>query len=76
MPGESFQSLALGVTHKPQSISPMGRVDGTSRDNDRPAGVTDSFQISEHSVEPILANRCRNLLSHEDSGPSGTEQAE
>jgi len=50
----------------------MGRVDGTSRDNGRPAGVADTFQVSEHSVEPVLANRRRNLFSHEDSGPSGT----
>src|SRR5262245_32904697 len=53
----------------------MGRVDGTSRDNGRPAGVADGFQVRKHSVEPVLANRCRNLLSHPDSGPSGTEQA-
>jgi len=53
----------------------MGRVDGTSRDNGRPAGVVDSFQVSRHSVEPVLANRRRNLLSHDDSGPSGTDEA-
>lgn len=52
----------------------MGRIDGTSRDNGRPAGVADSFQVSEHSVEPVLANRRRNLLSHDDSGPSGTDE--
>ena len=54
----------------------MGRVDGTSRDNGRPAGVADAFHVSEHSVEPVLANRRRNLLSHEDSGPSGTGEPE
>ncbi|HJS06908.1 MAG TPA: hypothetical protein VJ809_04585 [Pirellulales bacterium] len=53
----------------------MGRVDGTSRDNGRPAGVADAFQVSSDSVEPVLANRCRNLLSHEDSGPSGADEA-
>nr|WP_329765065.1 hypothetical protein [Stenotrophomonas maltophilia] len=53
----------------------MGRVDGTSRDNGRPAGVVDSFQVSRHSVEPVLANRRRNLFSHDDSGPSGTDEA-
>ncbi len=52
----------------------MGRIDGTSRDNGRPAGVTEAFQVSKHSVEPILSNRCRNLLSHENSGPSGTDE--
>ena len=54
----------------------MGRIDGTSRNNDRPAGVTDAFQVSRHSVEPILANRCRNLFSHDDRGPDGTDEAE
>jgi len=29
-----------------------------------------------HSVEPMLSNRCRNLLSHDDIGPSGTNEAE
>ena len=54
----------------------MGRIDGTSRDNSRPAGVADAFQVSEHSVEPILSNRCRNLLSHDDIGPAGTNECE
>lgn len=54
----------------------MGRIDGTSRDNDRPAGVLDAFQVSSNSVEPVLANRCRNLLSHDDSGPAGVDETE
>jgi len=53
----------------------MGRVDGTSWDNDRPAGVVLCFQVSRNSVEPVLANRRRNLFSHDDSGPSGTDEA-
>lgn len=44
----------------------MGRADGTSRDNGRPAGVAEAFQVSTHSVEPVLSNRCRNLLSKDD----------
>ena len=82
MPGVSFQSRSLQVIHSaaslgddPETVAAMGRIDGTSRDNGRPAGVVDAFQVSKHSVEPILANRCRNLLSHEDSGPSGTGEA-
>lgn len=70
----SLWSRVVGVGHKPESISTVGRVDGTSRDNGRPPGVADSFQVSEHSVEPILANRCRNLFSHEYSGPAGTDE--
>jgi hypothetical protein len=66
----------LGVGHKPESVSSMGRIDGTSRDNGRPAGVSDAFQVNTHSVEPILANRSRNLFSHNDSGRSGSDKAE
>ena len=80
--GESFQSRALAVIQsdasvgdEPQTISTVRPIDGTSRDNDRPAGVADAFQVSKHSVEPILANRCRNLFSHPDSRPSGTDEA-
>ena len=54
----------------------MGRIDGTSRNNRRPAGVTDSLQVRRHSVEPRLANRCRNLLSHDDRGAAGTDEVE
>jgi hypothetical protein len=53
----------------------VGRIDGTSRNNGRPAGVADAFQVSEHSVEPILANRCRNLFSHDDIGPTGCNKS-
>lgn len=67
-------SSATGVCHKPQSISSMGRIDGTSRNNGRPNGVADAFQVRMHSVEPMLSNRCRNLLSHDDSGPAGTNK--
>ena len=66
------QSRAAGVGHKPQPVTSVGRVDGTSWHNDRPAGVADSIHVSMHSVEPMFANRCRNLLSHEDIGPTGT----
>jgi hypothetical protein len=52
----------------------MGRIDGTSRNNGRPAGVADAFQVRLHSVEPILSNRCRNLFSHEDRGPTGADK--
>jgi hypothetical protein len=48
------------------------RVDGESRDIDRPAGVAFALQISADSVEPIVASRSRSLFSHEDRGPSGT----
>ncbi len=53
----------------------MGGVHGASRDIDCPAGVVFSRQISAHSVEPTIASLPRNLLSHDDSGPSGTDEA-
>lgn len=76
MPKLSLWSRVVGVGQNPEAVSPVGGVDGTSRDNDRPAGVVDAFQVIQHSVEPCLANRCRNLLSHERSGPAGTDEPE
>lgn len=53
----------------------MGRVDGTSRDNGRPNGVADGFQVRMHSVEPMFSNRCRNLLSHNNARTLGCNEA-
>jgi hypothetical protein len=53
----------------------VGRIDGTSRDNGRPAGVADAFQVRSDSVEPILANRCRNLLSQKSSGSACSNES-
>lgn len=52
-----------------------GGIHGASRDIDPPAGVAFSRQISAHSVEPTVASLARNLLSHDDSGPAGTDEA-
>ena len=71
-----WNSFRVGVGHKPEAISSMGRIDGTSRDNGSPEGVADAFQVRMHSVEPILSNRRRNLLSHDDSGAAGSDEAE
>jgi hypothetical protein len=67
-------SLARIVDHiaafsdEPEAISTVWRIDGTSWNNGRPAGVALKFQVSVDSVEPILSNRRRNLLSHGDRG--------
>jgi hypothetical protein len=66
--------VPLGVGNKPQPVAAVRRVDATSRDNDRPAGVVETFQASEHLVEPISPNRSRNLFSHENSGPTGADK--
>jgi hypothetical protein len=51
------------------------RVDTASREINRPAGVSFALQIKADSVEPTVPSRSRNLLSHDDSGPSGTDEA-
>jgi hypothetical protein len=58
-----------------EPLSAMGGVHGASRNIDRPAGVTFSFQISADSVEPTVASRARNLLSHEDRGPADADES-
>jgi hypothetical protein len=47
------------------------RVDGASREINRPCGVAFTLQISAHSVEPAIASLLRNLFSHDDIGPDG-----
>lgn len=53
----------------------MGGVHGASRDIDTPAGVVFTRQIKANSVEPTIASRSRNLFSHDDRGPGGTDEA-
>lgn len=64
------------ASNEPESISTVRGVDGTSRDNNSPSDIADAFQVRSHSDEPIFANRCRNLFSHDESGPAGTGEAE
>lgn len=57
------------------SLPLMWRVDGASREINAPAGVVFTRQINADSVEPTIASRSRNLLSHDDRGPAGTDEA-
>src|SRR5262245_25975562 len=41
----------------------MRRPNSASRDNGRPNGVADAFQIMGHGVEPLVPNRLHNLLT-------------
>jgi hypothetical protein len=52
----------------PNPVAPVEGVDGTSRYNDRPAGVAVRFQLSQNSVE---AHRDvpANVLSQDETGP-------
>jgi hypothetical protein len=45
------------------SCSIRRRPDARSRENDRPAGVADSFQVRENKVEPRPSSRAINLLA-------------
>jgi hypothetical protein len=70
-------SEARGVLHSDpvEAAALVWRIDGASRDIDAPAGVAFSLQISAHSVEPTIASLSRNLLSHDDRGPVGADEA-
>jgi hypothetical protein len=70
-------ALLFGVGHSDpvEAVPLVWRVDGASRDIDRPCGVTFDRQISADSVEPMSASRCRNLFSHNHKGPLGTDEA-
>jgi len=55
------------VRHDPNPVAPVEGVDGTSRYNNRPAGVAVRFQVSQNSVE---AHRDvpRYVLSQDETG--------
>jgi hypothetical protein len=47
-----LELCALGVgSNDPDSIASVVSTDGTSRNNKRPRGVAETFQVSEHIVE-------------------------
>ena len=69
----------MGVGHVAgDPVEPLAYMRGVDRESweiDAPAGVAFSFQISANSVEPTVASRSRNLFSHDDRGPDGTDEA-
>jgi hypothetical protein len=61
-------SAVLGVGNKPNPISSVRRADGCSWNNNRPYGVTFSFQVSTHLVEnksAVPSNESINILPHD-----------
>jgi hypothetical protein len=74
-----FPSLRRGVVHVDSDpVEPLANVRGVDRESweiGAPAGVAFSFQISANSVEPTIASLSRNLLSHDDRGPDGGDEA-
>lgn len=67
MLGDNWFAVAVGVCHKPDSVSSVRGIDGTSRNNNRPCGVSVAFHLSKHRVE---AHRdvASNVLSQNDTG--------
>jgi hypothetical protein len=68
----------VGVFHVfSDPVKPLSNVRGVDRESrniDRPPGVANCFQISLNSIEPTIASLSRNLLSHDDRGPDGTDE--
>jgi hypothetical protein len=63
MPGESFQSLVVGVTRPVVSVSDVRRTDARSRKRDTPEGVIQGFHVSVYKVDPRIDVLACNLLS-------------
>jgi hypothetical protein len=57
----------FGVAHNRDSISSVWGIDGTSRNNNRLAGVTDSFQVRKHLVER-QRDDSSNVLTNNPTG--------
>jgi hypothetical protein len=55
-------SVVTTAGHPVKSLSDVRRADAVCANNRRPAGVTNSFQVCEYSIEPTMLNRCRNLF--------------
>ena len=66
IPGVSFQSRLLAVTHpcKIEALSDVRAAEARSAQIGRCEGVTRCFQVSRYKIEPV--ERARNLLSKHD----------
>lgn len=73
--GRSPLIEATGVGHNPDSFADVRRTDGTSRNNKRPAGVVDAFQIRQHLVESH-ADVTSNILCNDPSGPDSGDESQ
>lgn len=60
--------MAVGVaSNDPDAVASVGSIDGTSRNNERPRGVAQSFQVSEHIVE-CQRDDASNVFAKNPSG--------
>jgi len=60
-------SIVFGVSHDPDTIPAVRRGDGTSRNNNRPDGVAEGFQVSTHGIERHT-NDSSNILANNPAG--------
>jgi hypothetical protein len=63
----SPHSVALGVCQNPDPHPLVRGFNGTSRNNKRPCGVTETFQVRKRSVEP-QRDVPSNIFKQTDSG--------
>jgi len=59
--------MTRGVGNNPNSISSVGRIDGTSRNNKRLDFKAEAFQVSTHTFE-CHTDETRNVFTQEKNG--------
>lgn len=74
MLGANWFAATVGVANNPDSVPSMRGTDGTSRNNKRPAGVAECFQVRKHIVE-AHADVPSNVLSNDPSWPEFFDKA-
>jgi hypothetical protein len=60
------RARTVGVCHPVQPLSAVRRSDARSAQIGSPAGISQFFQVSANSSEPLSPIRARNLLSKDD----------
>jgi hypothetical protein len=66
--GASWFALVVGVSsNDPDPVPSVSRIDGTSRNNKRPRGVAEGFQVSQHIIE-CQRDEASNVFAKEPSG--------
>lgn len=55
------------MAHNPDSVAAVSRIDGTSRNNKRPRGVAEIFQVRKHIVE-CQRDDASNIFANNPSG--------
>ena len=71
----SLNSRAVGVGHNPDSVASVSGIDGTSRNNKRPRGVADAFQVRKDIVE-FHRDDSSNIFTNDPSGSRLANNAE